>query len=146
MKQNIQVTVNGKSYEVEIEDLDASPLCVRVNGQEYQVAVDEAPAASPASLAPAAAPVRPAAVLATPPAPGVSGAASDTLTAPMPGVILSVAVKPGETVSYGQLLCTLEAMKMKNAIRAPREGTIAHVEVQEGQRVNYGDVLITFTA
>jgi biotin carboxyl carrier protein len=66
------------------------------------------------------------------------------LTAPMPGVILDIAVKPGDKVAYGGMLCALEAMKMKNAIRANHELVIASVEVQEGQKVAYGDVLFRF--
>jgi biotin carboxyl carrier protein len=62
----------------------------------------------------------------------------------MPGSILTLLVRPGDTVAVGQELCVLEAMKMKNAIRASRGGVIASVEVSEGQTVAYGDVLITF--
>ena len=66
------------------------------------------------------------------------------MTAPMPGNILDIAVKPGDRVIHKQLLCNLEAMKMKNALRSPREGTIATVHVYEGQTVVYGDLLFTF--
>jgi biotin carboxyl carrier protein len=62
----------------------------------------------------------------------------------MPGNILGLAVRPGERVRVGQELCSLEAMKMRNAIRSSREGVIARVEVTEGQTVAYGDVLFTF--
>jgi biotin carboxyl carrier protein len=62
----------------------------------------------------------------------------------MPGNILDIAVKPGDRVAVRQQLCSLEAMKMKNAIRSPGEGVIASVEVAEGQAVAHGDVLFTF--
>jgi biotin carboxyl carrier protein len=62
----------------------------------------------------------------------------------MPGNILGIAVKPGDEVGFRQQLCSLEAMKMKNAIRSPRDGVIASVEVSEGQAVAHGDVLFTF--
>ena len=62
----------------------------------------------------------------------------------MPGNILDIAVKPGDKVAARQQLCSLEAMKMKNAIRSPGEGVIASVEVAEGQSVAHGDVLFTF--
>ncbi len=61
----------------------------------------------------------------------------------MPGTILDIAVKVGETVKYGQQLCALEAMKMKNAIRTPKDGVIASVNVNEGQTVAYGTLLFT---
>ena len=66
------------------------------------------------------------------------------IKAPMPGTILDVAVKPGQSVKRGDRLCALEAMKMKNAIRSPRVGVIASVEVTEGRKVVFGDVLIRF--
>jgi len=62
----------------------------------------------------------------------------------MPGTILEVYVSPGDRVAYRQDLCTLEAMKMKNAIRAPREGVILEVRVQPNQTVAYGDILFVF--
>jgi biotin carboxyl carrier protein len=62
----------------------------------------------------------------------------------MPGNVLNIEVKAGDRVSFRQQLCSLEAMKMKNAIRSPRDGVIASVEVSEGQAVSHGDVLFTF--
>ena len=146
MKKNIKVIVNGKPYEVEVENFGSASMSVTVNGQAYEVAVeaDESTAPVVAAVQPtAAAPVR--AMPARPAAP-VTGASGDMMVAPMPGVVMDIMVKPGDKVAYSQQLCALEAMKMKNAIRAPREVTIASVEVQEGQRVNYGDVLFKFSA
>jgi len=62
----------------------------------------------------------------------------------MPGSVLDIAVKPGDRVRFRQQLCSLEAMKMKNAIRSPRDGVIASVEVTPGQTVAHGDALFTF--
>ena len=62
----------------------------------------------------------------------------------MPGSILDIAVKPADRVAHKQLLCHLEAMKMKNAIRAPCDGIVAAIHVREGQTVAYGDPLFTF--
>jgi len=145
MKQSI--TVNGKTYEVEIGDLMASPVEVTVNGKKYSVEMDfssgvPAPAApaAPVAAAPVAAPVR-----AAKPAPApVAAGSGDDVRAPMPGTILNVAVKPGDKVTTGQTLCFLEAMKMKNAIKSPREATIAGVEVTDGQKVTFGEVLVRF--
>lgn len=67
-----------------------------------------------------------------------------TLTAPMPGVILAVETSEGASVTRGETLLILEAMKMKNALRAPRDATIAQICVQPGQQVKYGDALVRF--
>jgi glutaconyl-CoA/methylmalonyl-CoA decarboxylase subunit gamma len=66
------------------------------------------------------------------------------LTAPMPGTILSINVKPGDTVSRGQPLLILEAMKMKNSIKSPYDGVIEEVTAQAGQTVGYGSLLLRF--
>jgi biotin carboxyl carrier protein len=62
----------------------------------------------------------------------------------MPGTVLEILVKPGDAISVGQQLCSLEAMKMKSAIRSPREGIIASVEVTDKQRVAFGETLFIF--
>jgi glutaconyl-CoA/methylmalonyl-CoA decarboxylase subunit gamma len=62
----------------------------------------------------------------------------------MPGTILGIAVKSGDKVTRGQLLCYLEAMKMKSAIRSPREGIIATVDVTDGLKVPYGQILFRY--
>lgn len=149
--KKIKVIVNEKPYEVEVGDMSISPFTVVVNGQSYQVTLEGEqiqqvrPVAS-TPVAPTPRPVAPVPAPAPAPKPAAAPAASgDVLTAPMPGVILDIAVKPGDKVTVGQQLCALEAMKMKNAIRSPREGTIASVEVQDGQRVNYGEVLFRFS-
>jgi len=75
---------------------------------------------------------------------GPAGPKVSAVKAPMPGNVLGIRVKPGDKVSFKQTLCSLEAMKMKNAIRSPRDGVIATVNVTEGQAVAHGDVLFTF--
>ncbi len=138
MKKSVKVVVNDKPYLVEIEDLSKSPLKVFVNGQEYSVCLDTTGESTPA----AAVEIQAAAAPAVKPVVVNNGA--NILSAPMPGVILDIVVKPGDKVVYGTNLCALEAMKMKNAIRSPRDGVIASVEVTEGQRVAYGDVMFKF--
>ncbi|MFU8826380.1 MAG: biotin/lipoyl-containing protein [Brevefilum sp.] len=141
----IEVKIDNQSYTVEIEDLHARPVIARVAGEPFEVwpeALDEAQSAS------AAAPV--VSVPDAGPTPGALHAPADTssggreVTSPLPGVIVAILVKPGEAVSRGQELCTLEAMKMKNAIRSIRDGIIDGVEVNVGDQVNHGQVLITY--
>ena len=134
--ETLHLTVEGKPYVVQVDDLTASPLTVRVNDKPFVVEV----IADVAEVLPGAA----SADVAPPPTAGSAGSDLKEFTAPMPGNILDVAVKPGDRVTHKQLLCNLEAMKMKNALRSPREGTIAAIHVHEGQTVAYGDLLFTF--
>ena len=124
-----KVTLNGRTYEVEVEAGKAMLL------DEYE-AIAPAPAAAPVAV-PAAAPAAvPAAA-----APVVTGA-GDAVNAPMPGTILKVNVQTGKAVKEGDVLCVLEAMKMENEIMAPKSGTVTQVLVQKGSSVNTGDALV----
>lgn len=112
---------------------------VNVNGTEYEVAVEvlaegEVRKAAPA---PAAAPAAAPAPAATP-----APAGGETVASPMPGTILSVAVKAGDAVKKGDLLVVLEAMKMENEILAPCDGTVASVAVSQGAMVESGATLV----
>ena len=147
-KRKLNVTVNGKTYTVEVGDMYASPIHVSVNGQPYVVDVSLAEVEklsgdpSTAALESVARSVfvsQPA-----PAAPSAAAVSANTITAPMPGLIVEVMVQKGDEVTAGQPVCTLEAMKMKNAIRSPRAGVIADVDVSAGQKVAHGQVLITF--
>ena len=125
-----KVTLNGRTYEVEVEAGKAMLL------DEYEAIVPSAPAA------PVAAPVAaPAAAPAAPAAPAVT-AAGEPVVAPMPGTILKVNVQNGQAVKEGELLCVLEAMKMENEIMAPRAGTVAQVPVTKGSTVDTGATLV----
>lgn len=147
--RSVKVLVNGKSYLVEvIGSLTNSPVTVKVNGKPYVVDVEAAEVVTRPTLAPAAAlhtVVRETAAPPKAPVPTApAGPSVSSLEAPMPGVIIEVLVQPGDRVKYGQRLGTLEAMKMKNAIRSPRDGVVATVEVSPGQTVTHGQVLFTF--
>lgn len=95
--------------------------------------------------APSASAHRPGPAVATGPAPA-TGAGADTMTAPMPGVVLSITAAPGQTVVRGDLVMVIEAMKMKNEIRVSRDGVIAEIGCAVGDQVKYGDVLVRFGA
>ena len=126
-----KVTLNGRTYEVEVEAGTA------MLADEYEA---YAPAPAPVA-APAAAPVAAAAPAAAPAAPAVT-AAGDTIAAPMPGTILRVEVNEGAAVKAGDVLMVLEAMKMENEIPAPRDGTVAQIVVQKGTSVDTGAPLL----
>ena len=125
-----KVTLNGRTYEVEVEAGKAMLL------DEYEAVVPSAPAA------PAAVPVAaPAAAPAAPAAPVVTGA-GEAVNAPMPGNILKVNVTAGQSVKEGDVLVILEAMKMENEIMAPRAGVVAQVPVTKGSTVDTGATLV----
>ena len=150
-QQTLNVIVNGNQYTVEVQDVNASPLTMVINGNTYTVELSgNAPVATPQAVSqPAVTPAKPVEsppkMAAQPtPTPTAAGSSSAEVTAPMPGVILDIAVKAGDSVKKGDPLCALEAMKMKSAIRAPQDGTISSVEIREGQKVNHNDILVRF--
>ena len=116
---------------------------ITVNGVAYSVSVEETAAgAAPVAAAPVAAPAAPAAPKAPAAAPaGAAGAVA--VKAPMPGNILDVKVKAGDSVKAGDVLAILEAMKMENEIVAPQDGTVASINVHKGDTVNSGDTLVS---
>ncbi len=66
----------------------------------------------------------------------------DSVTAMMPGRILSVKVKEGQRVEAGTVLCILEAMKMHNEVRAAKDGVVGDIKVTEGVIVYSGEILM----
>lgn len=121
------ITVNGQTYEVDVEKVGGSATPAAVAPKAAPVAAPAAAPAPKAAPAPAAAPV---------------AAGARTVNAPMPGKIMSVNVKAGDAVKSGDVLLILEAMKMQNEIMAPADGKVADVRVSAGQSVATGDVMV----
>ena len=126
-----KVTLNGRTYEVEVEAGKAILL------DEYEAVAPAAPAAAAPEAAVAAAP-------AAAPAPAAASvtASGDVVSAPMPGTILKVNVTQGQAVKEGEVLCVLEAMKMENEILAPKAGTVTQVLASKGSSVDTGAPLV----
>ena len=118
------INVNGKSYDVEVEEIR-----------------DGVAVAAPVVAAPVATPAPQAAPAAAPKATGTAG--SVKIEAPMPGNVLKINVKVGDTVAEGQAVAVLEAMKMENDIVAPSAGTVASVNVSVGDAIDTAAVIVT---
>jgi glutaconyl-CoA/methylmalonyl-CoA decarboxylase subunit gamma len=117
------IKLNGKVYEVEMEEVTGEAAATVVeNTKTVQAVPQSEPQPSTQS------------------APAVSG--GEVVEAPMPGNILNVAVKVGDMIKKGQVLVVLEAMKMENEIVAPVDGKVVSVGVSKGETVNAGDTLV----
>ena len=132
--------INGNLYKVTVGDIEDNNVHVEVNGTAYTVELEKkaGPKIKPVVRTAATTPAAP------PPAvsrPVVAGSKSG-IKSPLPGVILEIKVKEGDTVKRGQTLLVLEAMKMENEIMAPRDAKVAQVLAAKGATVNTGDVLV----
>lgn len=128
--RKFQVTVNGNTYEVEVEELQG--------GQ------GATPVAAPVTAAPApAAPAAPKAAPQKAAAPAGVPAGATKVTSPMPGTILDIKVNVGDSVKEGDPIAILEAMKMENEIVATASGKIASINTSKGASVNTGDLIAT---
>jgi biotin carboxyl carrier protein len=154
MGKTFRLTVNDKTYKVEIGDLSQSTIEVRVDGEMFSVRLESdapemdrgpAPVISMAAnpVAPAASPVMPSPRTKGPSTPSAA-ADGKTLTAPMPGVVLAVRVKVGDKVKRGEEMVLLESMKMELNILAGADGVVRKVFVTQGQNVAHGAILVEF--
>ena len=137
-----RLRIGDTEYEAEVKSITPDQAHIVVNGTEYVVdlvsigrpAVEPSrPAASLPAAAPRSAP-RPT----RSPNEGTAG----SVRSPMPGLVLRIDVKEGQSVKAGQTLLVMEAMKMENVIPAPHNGTVRKVLVTEGASVGEGDVLV----
>lgn len=141
-----KIKINGNEYAVAVTKAEDSQATVTVNGNVYEVEVEGMVAPKrvvrPAQVA--AAPVAtanavPVSKVAAPKAAGMAG----DIKSPLPGVLLDVMVREGDTVKVGQRLMVLEAMKMENNIDSDRDGVVQSLKVRKGDSVLEGDVLIS---
>ena len=130
--KKFKVTVNGKSYEVDVEELGtAAPAAPVTPAPAPVAATSPAPTPAPASAASAATQAAPK---------GPIPDSAVVVKAPMPGKISAIKQESG-SVTRGSVILVLEAMKMQNDIPAPQDGTLTEVRVAVGDNVKTGDIL-----
>ena len=138
----LRVKIDDQTFEVEVGDLSARPVLATMDGETFEVWPEEAQTTTPIqSFKPA-----PVTQVVSSPRPVVANNVnrSKNVIAPIPGMIISILVKEGDAVIPGQELCSLEAMKMKNAIRSTHSGKIARIMVKTGDHVTQGQPLIEY--
>lgn len=139
--KEFKYTINGNVYSVAVGDMNGNLVEVTVNGESYSVELEQKkvkkervvvsapkPAAKPTATAPAA--------------DGKAAAQGDALKSPLPGVIKEVCVAVGDKVEEGQTVVVLEAMKMANNLEAEHAGTVTAVLVQPGENVMENSPLV----
>lgn len=142
--RHYKLSLNNKDFDVRLCSLSSEAATLEINGHEYQVSISEVSEiiqeSEASNMFSTSAPA------ATVAAPKSSPSGSDgAVLAPIPGSIMDVYVKVGDTVKAGQPLFKMEAMKMENEINARIDGTIAVVNIGAGDTVNQGDELILMT-
>ena len=159
MMKTYKLTINGEPFEVTVNSIEGTTANVTVNGTPYQVDLEDLPAERPDS--PAERPDGPSETTDRhsracsdrhsracpgnlPPAPAVSHDAS-VIPSPLPGVIIEINVKEGQTVHAGEKIAVLEAMKMENEITAPRDGIVTAIHVSKGDSILEGAPVVTLS-
>ncbi|MDD2594699.1 MAG: biotin/lipoyl-binding protein [Bacteroidales bacterium] len=138
-----KLKINGNAYNVVINEVEGETAALEVNGTPFHVEFEK-PIAKPKAVKI----VRPSTPTPAAPTAQVTPKAAEApaggtqVTSPLPGVILSVAVKEGDTVKKGQSMMVLEAMKMENSIDAPVDGTVKSLKARQGDSVLEGALLV----
>jgi biotin carboxyl carrier protein len=143
-----KIKINGNDYNVVINNAEENTIDVEVNGLSYSVEMEKPLrnkkiAAKPVVTrsventvsAPTVQVAKPAEVF-------TAGGTGGAVKSPLPGVILEVFVKVGDSVKAGQKILVLEAMKMENTINSDKEGKVIEIKVQKGDSVLEGADLV----
>ncbi|MCH2676084.1 MAG: biotin/lipoyl-containing protein [Chloroflexota bacterium] len=138
----LRVKVGDNWYEVEVGDLTQSPVQVTVEGETFLVEIEGLP--SPPPVRPRRGRTQTRGILEPPPITrgSASSAPDNIIVSPLSGRVISILVRPGESVTAGQEVCVVEAMKMEQSIRATRDGVVKEIMVQPMDSVRTNDPLI----
>ena len=135
-----QLRINEKNYTVDVGEIESGSVQVAVNGREYEVRLDSQAGSQTRSTSPDV----PERFPSLPPESFLKTAESvaGEVIAPIPGLIMEIKVSPGERVRVGQVVATMEAMKMENNLSAPISGLVQEIRVQKGAEVSTGDIIM----
>jgi len=136
-----KITIDGKNYEVTVNETAQNTAKVEVNGNSYNVHYENETIAVPPVVHRTAAPATASQPKVSAPQPATAGGAS-SIKAPLPGTITTINVQAGAQVKRGDVLIVMEAMKMENNIMANKDGQVKAIHVAVGQTVAQGDALI----
>lgn len=137
-----KLKIEGRSIEVNLDSLQQGRATATVDGRTYEVEIEDgAPVAVASGPAPRPVTSRPSPTPKPHTVPSVEG--GNEIRAPMPGQVLDVMVNGGDRVEAKQVVVKMETMKMENEIRAPRAGTVRQVHVRRDEDVEQGRVLVT---
>lgn len=137
--------INGRKYNVSLKEGDDNTLNIRVDGIDYlvepeDVEVERKPVVRPKVIMQAEAPIPRGTD--TNVGASISGGQGSFIKTPLPGVVLDIFVKEGDSIKAGQKIICLESMKMENNIEADKNGVVKVIKVKKGDSVQEGDVLI----
>lgn len=147
-----RVTIDGRIYDVDIDDPRARPVTARVSGVAYSVDIEPSQAHSNqpstnrgiSELSSGSSQQEHSGAIPLDTSQPITENSPQTMTAPIPGVVASIVANAGQIVERGDELLTLEAMKMFNIMRSPLSGKVATLHVSEGEQVIQGQPLVTF--
>lgn len=139
------IKIGDQTFSVDIDDLNARPVKVVVDGETVELWPEEKPAVVQPLRVAEKTPAKSESVPCPPDSQPRQVTSARSVTAPIPGVIIEIKTAVGQSVKRGDVLCILEAMKMKNSIRAGRDGVISSIQVSVGDQVRHGQSLVEFT-
>jgi biotin carboxyl carrier protein len=144
LSRTYKIKIEGSEYEVVVGDVASSPIDVTVDGKSYSVELTPDGSVGPITPAStASAKPRPAPAPSARPAPAAAATGrSNTIIAPLPGRIVAVNVAVGDTVTRGQGVVVMESMKMEQTIASPKDGVVKNLLVQTGESVAYGQAMV----
>ena len=149
--KDYSLKINGHSYNVQIDDAneDSTVAHVMVNGVDYEVEIEGAksvkvskPQVAPAPKSANSGMIMPSTATPSPRLAAVPPSSGYSVKSPLPGTVLGVKVAVGDTITRGQTLVVLEAMKMENEIPAPHDGKVLQVIVTKGSTVEAGATMV----